>query len=423
MVKKSIVLIFIFTTSIFSFLAYKPADVVIAGPLMTDQDLFLKELEILSEDTGLKIKYIEMIDVEDYLINNNPNSGVDLALIPNPQGVVNLGERNIILPISKVVNEVQIINNFSNHLLNITTSEKTNENYGVFFRLLPNSFIWYDIEKFKEAGSPFFVSYEAMIAFTRNRASNGVETWCLDSESGASTGWIATNWLEDLILHEYGPDVYDSWSQQSLLPGSKEVILSINEIGKLIFIENAVYGGNERIVRKEFRNNFINLLSNETDCIFSWSGQYADYYMPEESEFGIDYDFFKFPSTKNPDAMVGIGDILVALNNNSNSVIVFEKLTSDQFGAAWMIDEDSSYVPANMKNNNLVTNKLLIKQIELTKQALQKDLFRYDASEVMERRIGADKLLTSLKQYIDLGSDEAYKNLELIIEDLQSSFK
>ena len=74
-------------------------------------------------------------------------------------------------------------------------------------------------------------------------------------------------------------------------------------------------------------------------------------------------------------------------------------------------------------NNNLVTNKLLIKQIELTKQALQKDLFRYDASEVMERRIGADKLLTSLKQYIDLGSDEAYKNLELIIEDLQSSFK
>ena len=423
MVKKSIVLIFIFTTSIFSFLAYKPADVVIAGPLMTDQDLFLKELEILSEDTGLKIKYIEMIDVEDYLINNNPNSGVDLALIPNPQGVVNLGERNIILPISKVVNEVQIINNFSNHLLNITTSEKTNENYGVFFRLLPNSFIWYDIEKFKEAGSPFFESYEAMIAFTRNRASNGVETWCLDSESGASTGWIATNWLEDLILHEYGPDVYDSWSQQSLLPGSKEVILSINEIGKLIFIENAVYGGNERIVRKEFRNNFINLLSNETDCIFSWSGQYADYYMPEESEFGKDYDFFKFPSTKNPDAMVGIGDILVALNNNSNSVIVFEELTSDQFGAAWMIDEGSSYVPANMNNNNLVTNKLLIKQIELTKQALQKDLFRYDASEVMERRIGADKLLTSLKQYIDLGSDEAYKNLELIIEDLQSSFK
>jgi len=87
-----------------------------------------------------------------------------------------------------------------------------------------------------------------------------------------------------------------------------------------------------------------------------------------------------------------------------------------------MIDENSSYVPANMNNNNLVTNKLLIKQIGMTKQALQKDLFRYDASEVMERRIGADKLLASLKQYIDLGSEKAYKDLELIIEDLQSSF-
>jgi len=58
----------------------------------------------------------------------------------------------------------------------------------------------------------------------------------------------------------------------------------------------------------------------------------------------------------------------------------------------------------------------------MSKQALQKDLFRYDASEVMERRIGADKLLASLKQYIDLGSEKAYKDLELIIEDLQSSF-
>ena len=87
-----------------------------------------------------------------------------------------------------------------------------------------------------------------------------------------------------------------------------------------------------------------------------------------------------------------------------------------------MLNENSSYMPANMNNNNLVSNKLLIKQIELTKQALRKDIFRYDASEVMERRIGADKLIASLKEYIDLGSEEAYKNLELIIEDLQSSF-
>ena len=191
MVNKSIVFIFIITTSIFSFLAFKPADVVIAGPLMTDQDLFDEELEILSEATGLKIKYIELIDVEDYLINDNSNSEVDLALIPNPQGVVNLGERNIIIPISKLVNDIELMNNFSNHLINITTSEKTKENYGVFFRLLPNSFIWYDIEKFQEAGSPVFQSYEDMVSFTRERANNGIETWCLDSESGASTGWIA----------------------------------------------------------------------------------------------------------------------------------------------------------------------------------------------------------------------------------------
>ena len=60
------------------------------------------------------------------------------------------------------------------------------------------------------------------------------------------------NWLEDLILHQQGPDVYDLWSNQELLSGSDEITLSILEIGKLIFIEDAVFGGNKRMVRKEF---------------------------------------------------------------------------------------------------------------------------------------------------------------------------
>ena len=60
----------------------------------------------------------------------------------------------LIIPISKLVNDIELMNNFSNHLKNITTSEKTKENYGVFFRLFSNSFIWFDIEKFQEAGSP-----------------------------------------------------------------------------------------------------------------------------------------------------------------------------------------------------------------------------------------------------------------------------
>ena len=67
--------------------------------------------------------------------------------------------------------------------------------------------------------------------------------WCMDIESGASTGWIASNWLEDIILHNYGPNVYDQWSQQKITPKNNDIKSSILSIGELIFIDNAVYGG------------------------------------------------------------------------------------------------------------------------------------------------------------------------------------
>ena len=97
-----------------------------------------------------------------------------------------------------------------------------------------------------------------MVSYTASNSYEDNPLWCMDIESGASTGWIATNWLEDLILHEHGPSVYDEWFQQKITTQNEDIKLSISNIGELIFIKNAVYGGKERIINKEFRNNYIN---------------------------------------------------------------------------------------------------------------------------------------------------------------------
>ena len=55
MVGKSFILIFILITITFSFFAYNPVDVVLAGPQMTDLEYFMDELKIIEDSTGLKI--------------------------------------------------------------------------------------------------------------------------------------------------------------------------------------------------------------------------------------------------------------------------------------------------------------------------------------------------------------------------------
>ena len=414
MVNRQFLVIFLLVTIAFSFFAYQPIDVVIAGPQMTDLEKFEIELKRIEDSTGIKIKYETYSDIETYLVENS-NSDIDIAIIPNPQGVTDLGDRGIILSMDQIVSKENMESYYSEHLREITTSNISNKNYGAFFRLFPNSLIWYSVKKYEEIGSPKFNSYNELFEFTTIYSKENKDLWCLDIESGASTGWIATNWLEDLILNDYGVEIYDQWSKQEILSSEKPILNSINNIGKLVFTENAVYGSNKRIIRKEFRNNYKNLLNEDVGCVFSWGGHYATYYMPKDKQFKTDFDFFKFPSPLT--SIVGIGDVLTVLNYDEDTKLVFNKLINEGFGENWMSHTDSSYIPANIKNINYIVNPITSKERDLIRISLKDNTFRYDASELMERKIGADALWIALKNYIDSG-----KEIEDITKELDSNF-
>ena len=417
--RKLFIPIFILVTIIFSYFAYSPEEISIAGPYFPQIEYFEEELDLISKDLNVKIRYVPFSDIESEIIRGTNTEEFDLAIIPNPQGVVNLGERGYLHAVSTALNDEVLTQNYSKHLQEITTSQKDKINYGVLFRLIPNSLIWYDVGKYERLGSPNFESFEDMISFTKQYSSFDNPLWCMDIESGASTGWIATNWLEDLILHEYGPDIYDDWFKQIITSQNNEITLSILNIGKLIFDENAVYGGNQRIISKEFRNNYRNLLDEDNSCVFSWSGHFASMYFPSDKSYEYDYDFFKFPSKSNKNAMVGIGDSLVILNESNKSIEVFRSLVDDNFGQSWISKRDSAFISGN-KNSNIeqIENKMLLKETLLVRNALNEDLFRYDASELMERRIGADHLLYALKKYISLGSEF----INEVTEELDSKY-
>ena len=128
-------------------------------------------------------------------------------------------------------------------------------------------------------------------------------------------------------------------------------------------------------------------------------------YFPDDKNYGSDYDFFKFPSTENKNAMVGIGDSLVILSSKSDSINVFNSLTSNSFGQDWISQQDGMFISGNKNSNiNKINSPMLLKETLLVRNALNEDLFRYDASELMERRIGADYLLLALREYISYGN-------------------
>ncbi|MFI2763969.1 extracellular solute-binding protein [Streptomyces echinatus] len=49
------------------------------------------------------------------------------------------------------------------------------------------------------------------------------DRWCLGMGSGATSGWPGTDWIEDILLQRYGPDVYERWVRGDLSWRSKQV--------------------------------------------------------------------------------------------------------------------------------------------------------------------------------------------------------
>jgi hypothetical protein len=142
-------------------------------------------------------------------------------------------------------------------------------------------------------------------------------------------------------------------------------------------------------------------------------------YFPDNKNYGSDYDFFKFPSLENKNAMVGIGDTLAILTSTDDSIKVFNSLTSNSFGQDWISQQDAMFISANKNSKiNKINSPMLLKETLFVRTALNEDLFRYDASELMERRIGADYLLLALKEYISYGN--LYINL--ITQELDSKY-
>ena len=401
--------IFFSVTIVISIISFNPAQVVIIGPEFHDQEYFIEELDMISDNLDIKIEYKTVNDPENYIIENK-DLNASLALIPNPQGVKNLAERGHLYRLnSLMIDDSSIYKIYPEHLSDIVS--KNNNVYAGWTRLFPHSLIWYDISKFEDYDLNF-QDFDSLISSTKKIADGGVTPWCANSESSASTGWIQTNWLEDILLSKNGPEIYDKWSQLKIRASSIEIFSSVKIIDDFIFYPNHIHNGPASIMSKEFRNLPKVLLDDSNSCFLSWSGHYFRYYIPDEYKYGEEYGVIKLPMIEIDNTVVGIGDALVLINDNQVARNVMSEILSFRFGKTWSSYQDTEFISANKYfNREIINNELTQYEFDIVHEALNQNLFRYDASEIMPRDIGSDSLWKFFISYIREGPESLVKLL------------
>jgi hypothetical protein len=96
------------------------------------------------------------------------------------------------------------------------------------------SLVWYRPDVFEEHDWAIPDTLAGLHELVDEIAGSDVAPWCLTIESGSSTGWAASDWIEDLMLRRAGPDTYEQWMLGALPFTDESVREAVAEFDDLV---------------------------------------------------------------------------------------------------------------------------------------------------------------------------------------------
>ena len=86
----------------------------------------------------------------------------------------------------------------------VALGEYDGKHYGLPTNINLKSMVWYPKAAFDAAGYTVPETWDDLVALSDQIVADGSTPWCVGFESEGSTGWPATDWMEDIMLRTAG---------------------------------------------------------------------------------------------------------------------------------------------------------------------------------------------------------------------------
>lgn len=336
-------------------------------------------------DSGVEIDYTGSRDFETQLrVAAEGGDLPDIALVPQPGLAKDLADKITPVP-DNIVTEGK--DNFITGLLDLVTVE--GKTLGIPIKADLKSLVWYSPKVFKEKGYEIPTTFDALIALQNEMKADKLTPWCIGIESGDATGWPLTDWFEDLMLRQYGPQVYDQWVAHEI-PFNDPKVRQVGErIQDIWFTQGNVLNGRQSIASTGFAQAGLPVADGKCGMHRQANFFGANFKTANPAvTFGPDgdIDVFYLP-TMNEDfgqvTLVG-GIYAVAFNDNPATVKAMEYMAGVEYSNARIKSKKAGYLSPNV--NATYDDKL----DQLLAGILEKaDPARFDGSDQMPGAVGS----------------------------------
>jgi alpha-glucoside transport system substrate-binding protein len=274
----------------------------------TEQINFLAMVHPWEVKTGATVKYTGTRSINDILASGI-RTGVlpDLAGVPGPGQMKEYVDAGKLKALDNVLDVATYTKETSPGLVKL--SQIDGKTYGVFVKASVKALIWYNTKLHDYTESPPATWDDLM---TQAKANQGAAKaiWCLGLAAGADSGWPGTDWIEEILLHQSGPEVYNNWAAGKVKWTDAPIKAAFDLYVKDVL--GNVFGGGTNAINTKFDFAGDPLFASPPGCEFLNQASF----ITGLGKFlglkaGTDYNAFPFPSINDEfkTAVEGGGDL------------------------------------------------------------------------------------------------------------------
>src|SRR5207249_1693300 len=223
-----------------------------------------------------------------------------------------------------------------------------------------------------------------LIALSEKIAGSGTAPWCIGFGSAATSGWPGTDWLEDIVLRQAGPDKYDQWWAGSLAWSSPDIKAAWQSWGQIVGNEKMVFGGRQAMLATAFGDAGNPLFSSPPRCYMHHQGSFiTDFFVKANPSLKPieDFDFFPFPDIdpRYSGTVEVAGDLFGMFRDTPQARALIQYLTTPEAQAIW-VKRGGALSPNKRVTQDVYPDQISRQQAQTLTGA---KTVRFDASDLM----------------------------------------
>jgi ABC-type glycerol-3-phosphate transport system substrate-binding protein len=293
-------------------------------------------LEVLAQftaETGIQVNYQGLGDDLPTIVSTRVSGGdpPDVVIVAQPGLLRDLVARDAVIPVSDTVVQ-NMTANFAPVWSALATVDGTL--YGVYFKAGNKSLVFYDVKVFEDLSITPPTTWDEWIEVSQTLTDSGYTALAV---AGAD-GWTLSDWFENVYVRTAGQEKYEQLTNHEIPWTDQSVVDALAVLEELIGNPAFVAGGRDGALQTGFVASITTVFASNEAVMVEGPGDIAAIANEEAgAEVGTDLNFFPFPSIDgSPAAVLGGGDVALALTDNPGAMALLEFLTTAEGVESWV---------------------------------------------------------------------------------------